>query len=314
MAKERLAIGELSRRTGVPVKTLRFYSDEGLLPPTERSGSGYRLYADEALVRIDLIRTLREAGLGLDSIKKVLRRETSLAEALRLRLAAVEAHVASLQRIGAALRAALRSEPSEDDVRRLCAVTRLSNEERKAVIETFYDRVSEGIPIDETWKRRMIEASAPKLPDNPTPEQLDAWIELAELVSDATFMESLRANAKEVWGKFDMNAMRRAGDEVAAAAKDALARSVAPETEEARKVVERYATALAGARGGTFDAAMRRGMRERFERHDPRAARYWELVATLNGTPSVDSTVREWKWITTAVLHHFADRSDGASD
>ena len=55
MAKERLAIGELSRLTGVPVKTLRFYSDEGLLPPTERSSSGYRLYADEALVRLDRI-------------------------------------------------------------------------------------------------------------------------------------------------------------------------------------------------------------------------------------------------------------------
>jgi DNA-binding transcriptional MerR regulator len=306
MAKERLAIGELSRRSGVPVKTVRFYSDEGLLPPAERSQSGYRLYQDEALVRLDLIRTLREAGLGLDSIKKVLRRETSLADALRLRLVAVEAHVASLQRIGAALRAALRSEPDEDDVRRLCAVTRLSNEERKAVIEAFYDRVSEGIPIDEKWKRQMVEASAPKLPDNPTREQLDAWIELAELVSDPTFVESLRTNAKEVWGKFDMDAMRRAGDEVARSAKDAILRSLTPESNEAKQIVERYGAALAAARGGTFDDATRRGMRDRFERHDPRAARYWELVSALNGTPSVASTVSEWKWITRAVLHHFA--------
>lgn len=306
MAKERLAIGELSRRSGVPVKTLRFYSDEGLLPPSERSHNGYRLYRDEALVRLDLIRTLREAGLGLDSIKKILRRETSLADALRLRLVAVEAHIASLQRVGAALRAALRSEPNDDDVRRLCAVTRLSNDERKAVIEAFYDRVSEGIPIDEKWKRRMVDASAPKLPDNPTREQLDAWIELAELVSDQTFIESLRSSAKEVWGKFDMNAMRRAGDEVAAAAKDAIARALTPESAEAKQIVERYGAALAAARGGTLDDAARRGMRDRFERHDPRAARYWELVSTLNGTPSVASTVSEWKWITSAVLHHFA--------
>ncbi len=306
MAKERLTIGELSRRTEVAVKTLRFYSDEGLLPPAERSRSGYRLYADEALVRIDLIRTLREADLGLDSIKKVLRRETSLADALRLRLAAVEAHVASLQRIGAALRAALRSEPNEDDVRRLCAVTRLSNEERKAVIENFYERVSEGIPIDEKWKRRMIEASAPKLPDNPTPEQLDAWIELAEIVSDPEFVENLRDSAKEVWGKFDITVMRRAGDEVAAAAKEAIARSVAAESEEARQIVERYGAALAAAKGGTFDERSRHGMRERFEQHDPRAARYWELVALMNGTPSVASIVKEWNWIKRAVLKHFA--------
>jgi DNA-binding transcriptional MerR regulator len=306
MAKERLTIGELARRTGIKVKTLRFYSDEGLLPPVERSRSGYRLYGLEALVRLDLIRTLRDAGLGLDSIEKVLRREISLADALRLRLAAVEAHVASLQRVGAALRAALRSEPNEDDVRRLCAVTRLSNEERKAVIETFYQRISEGIPIEEKWKRQMIEASSPKLPDQPTPEQLDAWIEMAELVSDPTFVEALRANAKEVWGKFDMAAMRQANDEVAAAAKEALARGAPPESAEAKEIVERYGAALAAARGGAIDDEVRHGMRQRFERHDPRAARYWELVAVMNGTPSVASTIKEWNWIKAAVLHHFA--------
>src|SRR5262245_18580124 len=125
MSNERLTIGELSRRTGVPVKTLRFYSDEGLLPLAGRTGSGYRLYAVEALERIGLIRTLRGAGLSIGSIKKVLNREMPLADALRLRLAAVEAHIASLQRVGAALRAALQGEPSENDLKRIYAVTRL---------------------------------------------------------------------------------------------------------------------------------------------------------------------------------------------
>ena len=306
MAKERLTIGDLARRTGVPIKTLRFYSDEGLLPPAERTRSRYRLYGEEAIARLDLVRTLREAGLGIDAIKKVLRRETSLADALRLRLVAVEAHIASLQRVGAALRAALRSEPNEDDVRRIGAVTRLSNEERRAVIEGFYDRVSEGIPIDEQWKRQMIEASAPKLPDNPSPEQLDAWIELANLVADPTFVQSLRESAKDVWGKFDMAAMRRASDDVMIAAKDAVARGATPESAEAKAVVERYGAALAAAKGGTFDEDTRRGMLERFEKHDPRAARYWELVALLNGTPSTASNVKEWDWIKKAVLHHLA--------
>jgi DNA-binding transcriptional MerR regulator len=306
MAKERLTIGELSRRTGVPVKTLRFYSDEGLLPPLERSEGRYRLYGDEALVRLDLVRTLREAGLSLDSIKKVLRRETSLAEALSLRLAAVEAHLASLSRIRAALRAALRSEPTEEDVRRLCAVTRLSNEECKAVIQGFYDRISEGTSMDEEWKQQMIEASAPKLPENPTPEQLDAWIELAELVSDPSFVERLRESAKVVWGQFDMQAMRLAGDEATLAAKEAEARGVAPESEEARAIVERYGARVAAAKGDVFDAHSRRAIRERFERHDPREGRYWELVGVMNGRPAMSSDVKAWALIKAAVLHHFA--------
>jgi DNA-binding transcriptional MerR regulator len=306
MAKERLTIGELSRRSGVPIKTVRFYSDKGLLHPAERTASGYRLYGDEAIVRLDLVRTLREAGLGIDAIKRVLRRETSLADALRLRLAAVETHVASLQRIAAALRAALRSEPNEDDVRRLCAVTRLSNEERRSVIEGFYDRVSEGIPIEEQWKRRMIEASTPELPESPTPAQLDAWVELAEIVSDPKFVEGLRESARDIWGKTDMEAMSCANDEVAASTKEAAARSVAPESEEARRIVERYGEALAVARRCGFDDVFRRGMRHRLERQDARAIRYWELVAIMNGSPGAASKVAEWSWIKAAVAHHFA--------
>jgi hypothetical protein len=151
----------------------------------------------------------------------------------------------------------------------------------------------------------MIEASAPKLPESPTPEQLDAWIELAELVSDASFVQSLRNDAKEMWGKFDMAAMRRAGDAVAAAAKDALARSIAPDSFEARAIVEKYGAALAAAKGVTFGDETRRRLRERFEKHDARAARYWELIAVMKGSPSVASTVAEWKWIRAAVLHHF---------
>jgi DNA-binding transcriptional MerR regulator len=305
MNNERLTIGQLSRLTGVPVKTLRFYSDEGLLPLAGRTSSQYRLYAMQTLARVELISTLRDAGLSLDSIKKVLRREMSLADALRLRLVAVEAYVASLQRVAAALRAALRADPSEDDLKRICAVTRLSNEERRAVIERFFDRVSEGIPIDEAWKKRMIDATTPKLPDNPTPAQLDAWIELAEIISDPAFIENVRENAKAVWGKFDMEAMRRAGDEAAAEARDALAHSTPPESEEAKYIVERYAAALAAAKGGAFDDLMRRGMRERFARHDPRAARYWELVGILGGEPSMAIKVEEWKWIKSAILHHF---------
>src|SRR5512141_887441 len=42
MAREWLSIGEAAKRTGIPVKTLRFYSDEGLVPPSGRSTSGSR--------------------------------------------------------------------------------------------------------------------------------------------------------------------------------------------------------------------------------------------------------------------------------
>jgi DNA-binding transcriptional MerR regulator len=166
-----LTIGQLSRRAGLPVKTIRYYSDEGLLPPSERSDAGYRLYSEGDLARLDLILTLREAGLSLTTIGAVLARDLSLAEALELRLQAIEAHIVSLQHVAAAIRAALQTETDEDDPRRLHAVTRLSNEERRAVIERFYRQVAEGIAVDEDWTRSMIDASAPRLPDEPSKEQ-----------------------------------------------------------------------------------------------------------------------------------------------
>jgi DNA-binding transcriptional MerR regulator len=308
MAKERLAIGGVSKRTGIPVKTLRFYADEGIVPPSGRSQSGYRLYSDEDVAKLDLVRTLRDAGLGLDAIRAVLRRDMTLSDALRLRLGAVEAHIASLRHVAAALRAALRSEPTEHDVRRLCAVTRLSNEDRKALIECFYEKVSEGIPIDKVWMRAMIEASTPKLPDDPTPAQIDAWIELAGIVSDPTFVASLRENAKDAWKPgFDVSVMREANDEALRAATEARASGLAPESDRAKQIVERYVADMARAAGHPANAAFRAGMLERIERQDPRASRYWELVATLGGKHEMSSRVAEWAWIVAAVRRHLGE-------
>jgi DNA-binding transcriptional MerR regulator len=289
------------------VKTLRFWSDEGLLPPAARSKSGYRLYAEEALVRLDLVRSLREAGLGLDAIRKVLRRDLSLAAALRLHLATVEAHAASLHRVAAALRAAIaKGEPNESDVRRLCAVTRLTNEERKAVIENFYERVSEGIPVDETWKQKMIGASTPSLPDNPTAEQLDAWIELADLVADPTFVENLRSSAKEVWDrKVDVKVLQQTNEAAAKTASEARARGDAPTSAAGRAIVDAYLEGIAKAAGKPISEALKKGVRERFERHDPRASRYWELVAIMTGRPGGNAPrVDDWRFVADAIKHH----------
>jgi len=75
-----LTTGELARCAAVTVRTVRWYSDQGLLSPCCRSAAGYRLYACEALARLELIRTLREVGLDLPVIKKVLAREVNLAD------------------------------------------------------------------------------------------------------------------------------------------------------------------------------------------------------------------------------------------
>jgi MerR family copper efflux transcriptional regulator len=68
-----LKVGELARLSGKTVRALHLYEERGLLEPIERSKGGYRLYADDALVRVRWISKLQEMGFSLTDIQKMLR-------------------------------------------------------------------------------------------------------------------------------------------------------------------------------------------------------------------------------------------------
>jgi len=88
-----LTTGELARCAAVTVRTVRWYSDQGLLFPCCRSAAGYRLYDSETLARLELIRTLREIGPDLPVIKKVLAREVNLADVAAAHADALESQI-----------------------------------------------------------------------------------------------------------------------------------------------------------------------------------------------------------------------------
>jgi DNA-binding transcriptional MerR regulator len=67
-----MKIGALAVRSGLPVKTLRYYEDLGLLPAIGRSEGGYRLFAEESLRRLEFIRRLKTLGLSLEEIQACL--------------------------------------------------------------------------------------------------------------------------------------------------------------------------------------------------------------------------------------------------
>ncbi len=67
-----LRIGEVARRTGLPVKTIRYYCDEGLLQPRARSESGYRLFDEENLAELTIIRSLRAMDVSIPELARIL--------------------------------------------------------------------------------------------------------------------------------------------------------------------------------------------------------------------------------------------------
>ncbi|MEJ7601441.1 MAG: MerR family transcriptional regulator [Kofleriaceae bacterium] len=67
-----ITVGELSRISGVTVRTLHHYDEIGLLRPSGRTGAGYRLYDDDDVLRLHQILVLRELGMPLDEIGAAL--------------------------------------------------------------------------------------------------------------------------------------------------------------------------------------------------------------------------------------------------
>ncbi|MDF1718218.1 MAG: MerR family transcriptional regulator [Antarcticimicrobium sp.] len=67
-----ISIGEMSRRTGVKVPTIRFYEEKGLLEPAARTGGNQRRYTHAALARLAFIRHARDLGLPLEDIAALI--------------------------------------------------------------------------------------------------------------------------------------------------------------------------------------------------------------------------------------------------
>jgi MerR family copper efflux transcriptional regulator len=104
-----LSIGQLARRAGVAVDTVRYYERNQLLVPAGRLDSGYRRYGDTELKRLRFIRRAKALGFTLADIRDLLslseqRSVPKIKRAAEARLADVERRMVELEQIRDALR------------------------------------------------------------------------------------------------------------------------------------------------------------------------------------------------------------------
>jgi DNA-binding transcriptional MerR regulator len=169
-------IGQLARRTGVPARTIRFWSDAGLVPPADRSAAGYRLYGADAVARLDLVRTLRELGLGVEVVRAVLSRATTVAEVAAAHVALLDAQIRTLRLRRAVLSTVARRGNTTEETLFMHKLARLSAQERQQIIDDFVDGVFVGIDPGAPGNgiARGMRRLPAELPDDPAPEQVDA--------------------------------------------------------------------------------------------------------------------------------------------
>ncbi|WP_238008022.1 MerR family transcriptional regulator [Dactylosporangium sp. AC04546] len=306
-------IGELSRLTGLPVKTIRYYSDVGLVPEAERSHANYRRYDHSSLVRLEFVRTLRELGLDIATIRRVLDNGVDLASVAAAHAEAISVQIRVLRLRRAALRAVARRDPSPSEVERMTRIAQASADERRRIVDEFFDSIFADLPTassEEAAKfAEMMRSASPDLPDDPTDEQVDAWIELASLLREPSFRARLREMGRRSFGPSasprsvptDMSDISWFTDHVAAA----MDRGVTPEDPAAAAVVAEVTARWTAACDRADDAPYRAELIEGLELAiDPRAERYWQLMAVINDWPPIPTTTHRWTWFLSALKAH----------
>ncbi|CAM3729383.1 MerR family transcriptional regulator [Tsukamurella strandjordii] len=286
------SIGDLATRTGLSVKTIRFWSDEGLVPPTTRSAAGYRRYDAEAVARLELVHTLRSLGVDVKTVRALLDRQTSLAEVAQAHARALDAEIRTLRVRRAVLRSVATRNSSTEELRIMHEMATLSAAERQRIIDDFVDETFAGIAPDAPGAHiatgmRSLPAT---LPDDPTPAQVDAWIEVAALVADPAF----RARTREM----------------AVTGAQATEAPVMVDLEAAREAVDSGVDPASAAAGALLDMLMpagtdRRAMADQMVTFtDARVERYWSLLAVLNGWPQRPAMVPVAEWVIAALRAH----------
>ncbi|MCX5144580.1 MerR family transcriptional regulator [Streptomyces sp. NBC_00338] len=306
-----LSIGELARRTGLTVRTVRSYSDRGIVPPAGRNAAGYRRYGPEAVARLNLVRTLRSLGIGLSTIRGALDRDTPLTDLAAAHAEALAVQIRVLSARRAVLMAAARRESTPEEMDRMHRLARLSEDERQALIREFLDEVfSDAGAV--THLSGVARSMTPQLPDDPSEEETEAWIELAELSQDADFRACIRrttghhmADRTEVARRAGRAAglpVRDAEAVIHGHAAPARAAGVDPGSAQAGPVVDAVTAAYAQLCGRPDDAALRRRLAARLDTvNDPRRERYLRLLAVINRWPAPEPLSPELDWFRMAL-------------
>ncbi|WP_405009820.1 MerR family transcriptional regulator [Kitasatospora sp. NBC_01539] len=115
MSGEGLRSGQVAEAAGVNVQTLRYYERRGLLVEPDRSPGGHRLYDEDAVTALRVIKAAQRLGFSLDEVAELLetgrhrhgRPVPGLQERARAKLAEVDAKIADLTTIRAALTTAV---------------------------------------------------------------------------------------------------------------------------------------------------------------------------------------------------------------
>ncbi|MEV0030151.1 MerR family transcriptional regulator [Nocardia sp. NPDC050793] len=275
-----VGIGELSRQTGVPVRTLRFYCDEGILEP-RRSSGGHRLFDPVTTVdQVLLVRRLRGLGLSLTAIVDVLTARVSISEAVAIERAALDTELGTLTWRRASLVAVEDAPPSRRAARLALLAAVHDRHAAYDSLVTFWRRLLAPLPSD--MFDGFVAMNIPEPPADPTARQVVAYAELVTVTADPA---SAPAMSRQLWrpdpvGIHDKRVLLTGVAEACGIAGPLVVARVEP-----RPGIEldQFLAAHAAARREGDTPRFRQRILHGGNDTDPRIHRYWKLTTEITG-------------------------------
>ncbi|UGQ12720.1 MerR family transcriptional regulator [Yinghuangia sp. ASG 101] len=299
------SIGELAARAGATVKTVRFYSDAGLLPEAARSGGGHRRYGPDALERLRLIRALRTLDVPLPDIGRVLAEEDALTDAVAGRLRSIGTQLTALRWQEAALRL-IQDCPAEERAERLHLIGTVTTPPDTTALARFWRRwLPPRLPARVV--STVLDHTVPQPPDDPTPAQVMAFARLHAFVSrDCASNVPCQPAAHRPDTGYRPAVLYDGLAEAFTLAAPALR---ADHTPSAGPALDCFVSAYATSLGAPDSPAFRHRLSRELAA-DPRIDHYWHLTAELS-TPTAPTAGAAHTWLREALDAQVGGPADG---
>ncbi|WP_191296974.1 MerR family transcriptional regulator [Lentzea cavernae] len=316
------AIGEVARRTGLSVSAIRFYSDEGVVAPARVTDAGHRHYDVHAIARLEFVSTLRELDAGLEDIRRLLDGSVTLTDLATAHLSRLDDQARRIRSRRAVLRTIAKQHTEAEQVVLLHKLAGMSDEDRDRLMDDFWAEISEDLQISSDFLDIMRNGPL-VLPDEPSTEQLEAWIELADLLRDPGFRREVREALHATFSTPDAAVMTstkmvdafKRGGEILGRANDAQQAGAPADSPLGREIAAEY-TAHLGEIAETPDSPRFRrklaadvlnierwhleALEEEEASGDP-YARYQSLVAIIDGSAQQAAEFKPFAWLSAAL-------------
>jgi len=243
--------------------------------------------------------------VDLPTIQRVLDRELSVAEVAAAHADAMDVQIRVLQLRRSVLRVVAGRGSDPEEIKLMHRLTQLSGEERQRLIDDFIDGTF-GTVDAEPAAAAMVRAATPDLPDDPSGEQVAAWLELAELVGDEDFQAWMRRMTLRQAAGRTLDIESEAGEELMNFTRQKVAEAVDsgidPLGARAAPVIDDLVHRFAEVFARTPDTEFRDWLARQFEEaHDPGVDRYWQLVWIVNGWQVVPNLIPVYPWLIQAL-------------